>query len=201
VNQDWFTGYRPTYYAPYAQVPRSFGVLAVRTRGDETAITPAVRQVFHEIDPDLPLADVHSLLRHRSLKTVGMQFVAGLMAAFAGIGLFLSAIGIYGVMAYSVNQRTREIGVRMALGATTREVLGMTLRDAMSLAAIGIAVGLVLAFGLGKLLAANLFGVVQLDAVTFVGVAGVLASVAFVAGSVPARRAMRVDPVTALRAE
>jgi putative ABC transport system permease protein len=201
VKHDWFSGYRPTYYAPYAQVPRSFGVLAVRTRGDETAITPAVRQVFNEIDPDLPLADVHSLLRHRSLKTIGMQFVAGLMATFAGIGLFLSAIGIYGVMAYSVNQRTREIGVRMALGATAREVLGMTLRDAMSLAGVGIVVGLVIAFALGKLLAANLFGVVQLDTVTFVVVAAVLASVAFAAGSVPARRAMRVDPVTALRAE
>jgi putative ABC transport system permease protein len=201
VKHDWFSGYRPTYYAPYDQAPRTFGVLAVRTRGDETAIAPVVRQVFHEIDPDLPLADVYSLLRHRSLKTIGMRFVAGLMAAFAGIGLFLSAIGIYGVMAYSVNQRTREIGVRMALGATTREVLGMTLRDAMGLAGIGIGVGMVIAFGLGKLLVANLFGVVQLDAITFVGVALMLAFVAFVAGSVPARRAMRVDPVTALRAE
>jgi ABC-type antimicrobial peptide transport system permease subunit len=157
--------------------------------------------VFHDIDPDLPLADVHSLLRHRSLRTIGMQFVAGLMASFAGIGLFLSAIGIYGVMAYSVNQRTREIGVRMALGATAREVLGMTLRNAMSLTGIGIAVGLVIAFGLGKLLVANLFGVVELDAITFIGVAAVLAVVALVAGSVPARRAMRVDPVTALRTE
>jgi putative ABC transport system permease protein len=201
VKHDWFSGYRPTYYSPYAQAPRSFGVLAVRTRGEETAIAPAVRQVFHNIDPDLPLADVHSLLRHRSLRTIGMQFVAGLMASFAGIGLFLSAIGIYGVMAYSVNQRTREIGVRMALGATAREVLGMTLRNAMSLTGIGIAVGLVIAFGLGKLLVANLFGVVELDAITFIGVAAVLAVVALVAGSVPARRAMRVDPVTALRTE
>jgi putative ABC transport system permease protein len=201
VKHDWFFGYRPTYYAPYAQAPRTFGVLAVRTQGDENAIAPAVRQVFHEIDPDLPLADVHSLLRHRSLKTTGMQFVAGLMAAFAGIGLFLSAIGIYGVMAYAVNQRTREIGVRMALGATTASVLGMTLRDAMSLTTAGIGIGLLIAFALAKLLAANLFGVVQLDAVTFVGVAAVLGFVAFLAGSVPARRAMRVDPVTALRAE
>ena len=201
VKHDWFSGYRPTYYTPYAQGPRSFGVLAVRTRDEETAVTPAVRQVFQEIDPDLPLADVYSLLQHRSLKTTGMQFVAGLMASFAGIGLFLSAIGIYGVMAYSVNQRTREIGVRMALGASTGNVLGMTLRDAMSLATIGIIVGTVLAFGLGKLLVANLFGVVQLDVMTFVAVAMVLGSVAFAAGSVPARRAMRVDPATALRAE
>jgi putative ABC transport system permease protein len=201
VKHGWFTGYRPTFYAPYAQAPRSFGVLTVRTRGDETAVAPAVRQALRDIDSDLPLADVHSMVRHRSLKTVGMQFVAGLMAAFAGIGLFLSAIGIYGVMAYSVNQRTREIGVRMALGASTREVLGMTLRDAMTLTAIGIGVGLVVALALGQLLAANLFGVVQLDAITFVAVAAVLAFVALLAGTVPARRAMRVDPMTALRAE
>jgi putative ABC transport system permease protein len=201
VKHDWFDGYRPTFYLPYAQAPRSFAVLAVRTSGDETSIAPAVRQLFHEIDPNLPLADVHTMLRLRSLRTVGMQFVAGVMASFAGIGLFLSAIGIYGVMAYSVSQRTREIGVRIALGATAREVMTMTLRNAMVLAGVGIAIGLVAAFGLGKVLAANLFGVVQLDAVTFVAFAFVLAFVAVVAGSVPARRAMRVDPMTALRAE
>jgi putative ABC transport system permease protein len=201
VKHDWFSGYRPTFYAPYAQGPRTYGVLAVRTRGEETAITAAVRQVIKEVDPDLPLADVHSLLRWRSLKTVGMQFVAGLMTSFAGIGLFLSAIGIYGVMAYSVSQRTREIGVRMALGATARAVMGMTLRDALSLASIGIAIGLFIAFGLGRLMAANLFGVVQLDPITFVVVAALLGLVALAAGSVPARRAMRVDPMTALRAE
>ena len=201
VKQDWFSGYQPTFYVPYAQIPRPFGVLAVRTRGEEAAIAPAVRQIFQELDPNLPLTSVHSALRLRDLRTTGMQFVAGLMSAFAGIGLFLSAIGIYGVMAYSVSQRTREIGVRMALGATTREVMGMTLRDAATLASIGIAVGLVAAFGLGKLLAANLFGVVELDAATFGVVAAVLGLVAVAAGSVPARRAMRVDPITALRAE
>jgi putative ABC transport system permease protein len=201
VKHDWFFGFRPTYYVPYAQLPRDWGMLAVRTTGDENAIAPAVRQVFREIDPDLPLASVHSLLRWRSLKTIGISFVAGLMAAFAGIGLFLSAIGVYGVMAYSVSQRTREIGVRMALGATTREVLGMTLRNAVMLATIGIVIGLVAAFGLGKLLVANLFGVVQLDVMTFAVFALVLAVVAIVAASVPARRAMRVDPIAALRAE
>ena len=201
VKHDWFLGYRPTYYVPYAQLTYGFAVLAVRTAGDENAIAPSVRQVFREIDPNLPLANVHSLERWRSLKTIGLQFVAGLMAAFAGIGLFLSAIGIYGVMAYSVNQRTREIGVRMALGATAREVMGMTLRNAIALAGVGIAIGLVAAFGLGKLLAANLFGVVQLDVVTFAVFAAVLAVVAILAGSVPARRAMRVDPINALRAE
>ena len=201
VKHDWFTGYRPTYYVPYAQVPVGYGSLVVRTRGEETAIAPAVRAAFRELDPGLPLADVNSLRRIRSLKTVGMQFVAGLMAAFAGIGLFLSAIGIYGVMAYSVTQRTREIGVRMALGATAREVMGMTLRDAMTLAAAGIGIGLVAAFGLAKVMVANLFGVIQLDALTFASFAVVLALVAMIAGSVPARRAMRVDPISALRAE
>ena len=201
VKHDWFSGYRPTYYVPYAQAPVGYGSLVVRTRGEETAIAPAVRAAFREVDPNLPLADVNSLLRIRSLKTVGMQFVAALMAAFAGIGLFLSAIGIYGVMAYSVTQRTREIGVRMALGATSREVMGMTLRDAMTLAAAGLGIGLVAAFGLAKVMVANLFGVVQIDALTFASFAVVLALVAMVAGSVPARRAMRVDPISALRAE
>lgn len=201
VKHDWFTGYRPTYYVPYAQATVSYGSLVVRTRGEETAIAPAVRAVFRELDPNLPLSDVNSLLRMRSLKTVGMQFVAALMTAFAGIGLFLSAIGIYGVMAYSVTQRTREIGVRMALGATAGAVMGMTLRNAMTLAGIGIAIGLMAAFGLGKVMVANLFGVVQLEAMTFAAFALVLALVAMLAGSVPAWRAMRIDPVSALRAE
>jgi putative ABC transport system permease protein len=201
VKHNWWDGYRPTYYVPYAQAPQAYAVLAVRVRGEETAIAPAVRQIFRELDPNLPLANVHTLLRWRSLRTVGIQFIAGLIAAFAAIGLFLSAIGIYGVMAYSVTQRTREIGVRMALGATGRQVMTMTLRNAVLLSSIGIAVGLVAAFGLGKLLVANMFGVVQLDVATFAAFAVVLAAVAVVAAGVPARRAMRVDPIDALRAE
>jgi putative ABC transport system permease protein len=201
VKHFWFVGYRPTYYVTFAQEPREQAVLAVRVRGEESAIAPAVRQVFRDLDPELALANVHSLLRWRSLRTAGMRFIAGLIASFAGIGLFLSAIGIYGVMAYSVNQRTREIGVRMALGATGGQVMGMTLRSAALLAGIGIAIGLVAAFGLGKLLVASLFGVVQLEPVTFGVFAGVLALVALIAAGVPARRAMRVDPISALRAE
>ncbi len=201
VKRNWFFGFRPTFYVPYAQSTRSYGVLAVRTRGDETTIAPPVREVVRGIDASLPLANVHSMMRWRSLRTVGMQFVAGLMAAFAGIGLFLSSIGIYGVMAYSVSRRTREIGVRMALGATAHEVMRMTLRDAVSLAIAGIAIGLLAAFALGKLLVASMFGVVQLDLVTFAVFATVLAIVAVIAGSVPARRAMRIDPINALRAE
>jgi putative ABC transport system permease protein len=201
VKHDWFRGPRPTYYVTYAQGPRGHGMLAVRVRGREDAIVPAVRQVVRELDPNLPLSDVHSLRRWRSLQTTGIQFVAGLVAAFAMIGLFLSAIGIYGVMAYAVAQRTREIGVRMALGATSGAVMRMTLADSVILAAVGIAIGLVAAFGLGKLLVANLFGVVQLDAVSFIVFSAILAFVALVAGSVPARRAMRVDPIDALRAD
>ena len=148
VKHDWFTGFRPTYYVPYAQMPREYAVLAVRVLGAEAAIAPSVRHVFREMDPNLPLANVHSLLRLRSLKTVGIQFVAGLMAAFAVIGLFLSAIGIYGVMAYSVTQRTREIGVRIALGATETGVMRMMLRNAVWLAGAGIVIGLVAAFSI-----------------------------------------------------
>jgi putative ABC transport system permease protein len=201
VKHGWWFGYRPTYYVTFAQEPRQQGVLAVRVRGEESAIAPAVRQVFRDLDPELALANVHTLLRWRSLRTAGIRFVAGLIASFAGIGLFLSAIGIYGVMAYSVNQRTREIGVRMALGATGRQVMSMTLRSAALLAGLGIAVGLVAALGLGKLVVASFFGVVQLDAATFGVFAGLLALVALAAAAVPARRAMRVDPISALRAE
>jgi putative ABC transport system permease protein len=201
VKHNWWFGFRPTYYVTFAQEPRDDAVLAVRVRGEESAIAPAVRQVFRDVDPELALANVHSLLRWRSLRTVGIRFVAGLIASFAGIGLFLAAIGIYGMMAYSVTQRTREIGVRMALGATGGQVMSMTLRNAVLLASLGIAIGLVAAFGLGKLLVASLFGVVQLDPVTFGVFAGVLALVAVLAASVPARRAMRVDPISALRAE
>ncbi len=201
VKHSWWFGFRPTYYVTFAQEPRDQGVLAVRVRGEESAIAPVVRQVFRDVDPELALANVHSLLRWRSLRTVGVRFIAGLIASFAGIGLFLSAIGIYGMMAHSVNQRRREIGVRMALGATGRQVMRMTLRNAVLLAGIGIAIGLVAALGLGKLLVASLFGVVQLDPITFGVFAGVLLLVAVVAAGVPARRAMRVDPISALRAE
>jgi putative ABC transport system permease protein len=201
VKHNWFRGPRPTYYVTYAQAPRAYGMLTVRVRGKEEAIVPAIRQVIRDIDPNLPLSDVHSLRRWRSLQTIGIQFVAALVAAFAGIGLFLSAIGIYGVMAYAVAQRTREIGVRMALGATAGEVMRMTLVEAAMLSALGIAMGLIAAFGLGKLLVANMFGVVQLDVLSFAVFSAVLALVALIASSVPARRAMRVDPINALRAD
>lgn len=201
IKHDWFFGYQPTYYVPLAQNVVNYATLLVRTGGSETAIVPAVRQLAREIDPDLPLFDVHSLEQWRWLRTIGMQYVAALMAAFAGIGLFLSAIGIYGVMAYSVTQRTRELGVRIALGATGAQVMKATLGEALTLTAIGIVVGLVAAFGLAQVMVATLFGVIELDTITFVWVAAVLALVAVVAGGVPARRAMRVDPIVALRAE
>jgi putative ABC transport system permease protein len=201
IGHDWYDGLQPTFYVPLIQSAVDYATLLVRTRGDEASVVPAVRQVARNLDANLPLYAVQTLTRFRYMRTVGLQYVAAMLASFAGIGLFLAAVGIYGVMAYSVSQRTRELGVRIALGATARQVMNMTLRDAVTLTSAGIAIGLLAAFALGKVMVANLFGVVQLDAITFIVFAGVLAVVAVIAGSVPARRAMRVDPIVALRTE
>jgi ABC-type antimicrobial peptide transport system permease subunit len=160
-----------------------------------------VREVMRQLDASLPLADVRSLAQWRRVRSIGIQYVAALMAAFGAIGLFLAAVGIYGVMAYSVNQRTRELGVRIALGATGSQVMGMTLRQALVLSLVGITVGSVAAFALARVMVSTLFGVIQMDVVMFVAFAVMLLAVALVASGVPARRAMRVDPIAALRAE
>ncbi|MGH9627947.1 MAG: FtsX-like permease family protein [Bryobacteraceae bacterium] len=175
--------------------------LLVRTQGDAQPLAAAVRREIHSFDPNVPadfvgtmadaLADSVTLPRFRSL----------LMAAFAVSALLLSAIGIYGVIAYSVAQRTQEIGVRMALGATPPRVLRLVIGQGGRLASIGIVLGLAGAFGLTGVLEKMLFGITASDTVTFVATVLVLGAVAVVASFVPALRAARVDPVTALRHE
>lgn len=201
VKHEWWFGYRPTYYVPLAQSTVDYATLLVRVRSDEAAVVPMVREVMRQLDASLPLADVRSLAQWRRVRSIGIQYVAALMAAFGAIGLFLAAVGIYGVMAYSVNQRTRELGVRIALGATGSQVMGMTLRQALVLSLVGITVGSVAAFALARVMVSTLFGVIQMDVVMFVAFAVMLLAVALVASGVPARRAMRVDPIAALRAE
>jgi len=205
VMHDWFlssTGrIRPTFYRPFAQDPGFRMTVAIRTRGEPTSLTPAVRSQIRRVAPDQPVYAVRSMRRVLSDRLLGPQYAATLMGVFGAIALVLAAVGVYGVMSYSVARRTHEIGVRVALGAARRDVLWMTIGQGLRLATVGVAVGLLLALALGQVMASALFGVVSLDAATFVGFTAVLLSAALLASYLPARRALRVDPIVALRVE
>lgn len=188
-------------YLPHSQfAARSFDVL-VRTPGDPMPLTPALRRVFQNVNADVPFLDVRTMAGHMQAAVFVQEMGATMLAAFGGIALALSAIGIYGVMSYTVSQRTREIGVRVALGAARRDVVALVVGRAMKLVAIGLVVGLAAAVGAGRLLRSQLVGVSPYDPLTFTGIALLLAAVAFAASAIPARRASRVDPLVALRSE
>jgi putative ABC transport system permease protein len=173
--------------------------VAVRTSGDPKAYVSAIRNAIHEIDRDMPMSKVSTLdvlvdnsMGQRRLSTV-------LLGVFAGLALLLASIGIYGVMSYTVAQRTRELGVRVALGASRQSVLGLVMRQGVTITLIGVGIGLGGAFGLTRLIAAQLFAVSATDPTTFALVTVALLLVAVGASLVPALRATRVDPITALR--
>ncbi len=194
----------PTVYAPYAQYHNEgWGttVFAVRTAGDPLAASGMVRDQVHSLLPNLPVAEVASMeqLLARSLSRA--RFSMLLLSIFAGLALTLSAVGIYGVMVYAVAQRTREIGVRLALGAQPGDVLSMVLTGGAKLAAFGIVLGLVGGLALNHFLRSQLYGVSAHDPLTYAGVALLLGIVALAACYLPARRATRVDPLVALRYE
>ena len=153
------------------------------------------------LDPTLPLYEVKTLTEHMKIPLFPAQMAAGALGSFGVLALVLAAVGIYGVMSYVVAGRTREIGLRMALGAQSGNVRNLILRQGMTLALIGSVIGLAIAFGATRLLKSVLYGVSASDPVTFVGVTFLLASVALFACWLPARRATRVDPMIALRAE
>jgi putative ABC transport system permease protein len=175
--------------------------LVLRTASDPLSLLAAVEDVIHKADPTLPVAHVLTMDNLLSGTFSPRRFAAVLIGIFAGLALLLAAVGIYGVMSYTVGQRTQEIGVRMALGAQPRNVLRLILGRGTRLAIAGIAVGLVGALALSRLLATLLFGVRPTDPITFTAVAALLLLVALAACTIPARRAMRVDPMVALRYE
>jgi len=193
----------PAEYTPFNQGPNAYMNLVVRTAGDERALLPTLVGAVHAVDPGIGaddemtltsrIGDSYSASLHRS--------AAWLVGGFAGLALLLSVIGLYGVIGYSVSQRTREIGVRMALGAARSAVAGLILKDAGRLVAIGVALGAVCSVGAAMLAKGLLFGTQAWDATTLVGVAVVLGVSAMVASWLPARRAASVNPVDALRAE
>lgn len=188
------------YYHTNTQPP--FGpVVVVRTTSDPSRLISIARAKVRELDRDAPVSHVNTMEQLVAQSVAQRRFGMFLLGAFAILALLLAAIGIYGVVSYSVTQRTQEIGVRMALGANNTDVLKMILRSGMSLALIGVAIGLAGAFGLTRLMSRLLFAVTPTDAMTFVLVSTGLIAVAFLACYLPARRAMKVDPLEALRYE
>jgi putative ABC transport system permease protein len=201
--QAYFPEGREQIYFPYAQrpaMPRTM-FLAVRTPGDPKSALGSIRSQVQALDPDLPVYEEKTMGQLISSAVAQPRLNLILMAVFAGAALVLAAVGIYGVMSYSVTQRTHEIGIRMALGASSRDVLGMIVRQGMMLSSGGIALGLVGAFWGTGLLSSLLYGISATDPMTFIVISAILAGVALTACFIPAQRATRVDPMIALRHE
>jgi putative ABC transport system permease protein len=175
--------------------------LVVRAANDPQAQVPAIRNVLHGLDKDLPWYRVQTLQELVSDSSREKRFLALLLALFGAVALVLASVGIYGVVSYSVSQRTREIGIRLTFGADVRRILGMVLWEGLRLALAGVVVGLLGAWALSRYLTSILFGVRATDPLTYLGVALLMTAVTLVACLVPARRATKVDPMVALRYE
>lgn len=191
----------PAIYRSYRQAPPFYTSVLLRTEGDPLSFASAVRSEVASVDPDLPLFDVMPFNKVITNSIVGFAYVATTMAILGVIALLLASVGIYGVMSYSVGERTHEIGVRMAMGATAKDVQRLILGNGLLLTLIGMALGLPLALGLGYALSSLLFGVKVADPLVFVALPLLLAGVATIACYLPARRAVRLDPLAALRYE
>jgi predicted permease len=189
----------PILYVPLSQNHETGMVLYVRTSARPAAVLPAVRAAVQSVEPNLPLPDLHTVAETVATSLYVPRMGAMLLGVFAVVAVLLAAIGVYGVTSFAVAQRTREIGVRMALGAAKDDILALIVKQGMALVAVGIGAGLLLAFAAGRTLASFLYGIRGTDPGTFVAVPLILAAVALVACLVPARRAMRLDPLAALR--
>jgi putative ABC transport system permease protein len=189
---------KPEVYVPFAQRPDAGVWIAVRASGHPTALTTPITNALHAVDPEMNPRDLRPLDRMISDAVLRPRFQSWLLGTFGGLALLLAAVGIYGVIAYGVAQRTQEIGLRLALGAPARTVVGLILRQGMRPVVVGLAAGVVLAWWLARLMAGLLYGIGPTDTPTFITVIVVLGLVALIAAWIPARRAARVDPLTAL---
>jgi putative ABC transport system permease protein len=192
---------RAMSYWPHVELAYPFMTLVARTDGNPLAYVAAVRREVQALDNDQPIANVYTMEQLISESVARARFSTTLLAIFAAVALILASVGIYGVMSYSVTQRTHEIGLRMALGADRASVMAMVIRQGMTLAIMGVGVGIIAALALTRLLASLLFSVSTTDPITFITIALTLTGVALAACFVPARRATRVDPMIALRYE
>ena len=191
----------PEIDVPFAQSPWPQASMAVRTNSDPAEMSKSIAGAVHSVDPELALADVKTMDQIVSESLVGDRFTTALYVSFASVALLLAAIGIYGVMAFAVSQRTHEIGLRMALGASQDHVLGLILKEGVILAAIGLGVGLVGACFVGRAMRGLLYGVGTIDVAAFSVVAATLFAAALLACYLPANKASKVDPMVALRYE
>jgi putative ABC transport system permease protein len=192
-------------YLPYRQADGLLPVfqlsMVMRTAGDPLLQTSALRSALSQIDPNQPLVKVRTMEENMATTVAQPRFRAWLIGIFAMLALVLSAVGVYGVMSYTVTQRTNEIGIRVTMGAQPQDVFHIIVGEAMRLAILGVGVGLAAAFALTRLLRSFLFGISAYDPLTFIGVSVLLTAVAIAASYFPARRATLVDPLVALRYE
>jgi putative ABC transport system permease protein len=198
LNQD---SNRVQAYLPFLQVPSDSMTVIIKGSSDPNQLISSIRAAVKEIDPEQPIYNPRTMYEIRAESVAGERLNLTLLSIFGGIALVLAIVGIYGVMSYSVTQRTHEIGIRMAIGARPRDVFTMVLGQGMKLALIGVAIGLVLAFILTRLMATMLFGVEPTDVPTFAAISILLISVAVLACYLPGRRATKVEPTISLRYE
>jgi len=192
---------RPQVYGAFSQDPGIFATAVLRTTVEPLSLTEPVRQAIWKVDPDQPMWKIRTVEFLVNRATADRKFLMALMGIFATLALVLTIIGLYGVISYLVNQRTQEIGIRMALGAQMRDIMGMVLKQGMLLVLTGVGLGLAAAWMLTRVMSRLLFQVSATDPLTFIGISLLLITVALLACYIPARRATKVDPLVALRYE
>jgi ABC-type antimicrobial peptide transport system permease subunit len=192
---------RPFLYLPVQQFYRADTVLVVKTHGHPAEVVPRLHGAFQSLDANVPLFDVRTIAEHLEIAIFIQRMVASLLGAFGALALVLATVGLYGVIAAIAVQRTPEIGMRMALGATRRDIVSLILKQGLGMTLIGIGLGLAGAFGVTRLFKSLLVGVTATDTVSFAGTTALLVLVALVATYLPARRAAAIDPLQALRNE
>ena len=202
VIHDWFNRRNtPALYQPFPQAPSDFFCLLLRTAGNPSSVAPDARRALLAVDHEQPVFEVMTMRQALKERTIGLQYLAAVMTVFAAIALLLATVGLYAVIAYLVAQRRHEIGVRIALGASKRDVVRLTTGQTLRLTLAGAAIGLLLSIALSRLMEAGVLGIATSDARIFLVFSAILIAAALLAGYLPARRAAAIDPMVALRVE